>query len=107
MRPDLSGKIARQLREGGSRSRIWRELKDSENREELRFLLNDLPTAERQRVFYPATLLLAALLLIMTGIKVFDAIAIGTPNLYFFLALIVPIINIYVLKKILRFRRTG
>ena len=50
---------------------------------------------------------LAAILVIMTGLKLFAAIGIGQVNLYFLLALVVPIINIYVLKKILRFQRTG
>ncbi len=103
----LSDKIDRLLREGKPKRRIWQELKGSENREELLFLVNDLPTLQKRRTFLLLNLPLAAILLIMTGIKLLDAMAIGTVNLHFFLSLVVPIINIYVLKKILRFRRTG
>jgi len=43
----------------------------------------------------------------MTLIKLWGAAAIGGVNLVFFMALVVPAINFYVLKKLLRFRRIG
>jgi hypothetical protein len=66
-----------------------------------------MPTLKNRQTFLLLNLPLAALLLIMTGIKLFAAMSIGQANYLFFLSLVVPMINIYVLKKILRFRRTG
>ena len=107
MAKKLREKIDRLLRDGKRKERVWQSLKGSENQAELIFLLNDLPTLKNRQAFLLLNMPLAAILVIMTGIKLFAAIAIGQANIYFFLALVVPIINIYVLKKILRFQRTG
>ncbi len=107
MAKKLREKIDGLLREGKKKNQLWQSLKGSENHKELVFLLNDLPTLENRQTFLLLNLPLAAMLVIMTGLKLFATIGIGQVNLYFFLALVVPIINIYVLKKILRFQRTG
>jgi len=103
----LSDKIEHLLREGKKKHQIWNSLKGSENQASLVYLLNDLPTLKNRQTYLLLNMPLAAILLIMTGIKLFAAASIGQANLYFFLSLVVPIINIYVLKKILRFQRTG
>ncbi len=107
MAKTLRGKIDGLLREGKKKHQLWQSLKGSENHKELIFLLNDLPTLKNRQTFLLLNMPLAAMLVIMTGIKLFAAISLGQVNIYFFLALVVPIINIYVLKKILRFQRTG
>ena len=107
MAKKLSEKIDRLLREGKGKSQVWQSLKGSENHGQLLFLLNDQPTLKRRQTYLLLNMPLAAILLIMTCMKLFAAASIGQANLYFFLSLIVPIINIYVLKKILRFQRTG
>ena len=107
MAKKLSEKIDRLLREGKGKSQVWQSLKGSENHEQLLFQLNDQPTLKRRQTYLLLNMPLAAILLIMTCMKLFAAASIGQANLYFFLSLIVPIINIYVLKKILRFQRTG
>ncbi len=107
MAKELREKIDRLLREGKKKNQIWQSLENSENHKELSFLLNDLPTLKNRQTFLLLNMPLAAILVIMTGMKLFAAISIGQVNLYFFLSLVVPIINIYVLKKILRCQRTG
>jgi len=107
MAKKLVEKITHLLHEGKTKDQVWRNLQGTENHEELVFLLNDLPTLKKRQTFLLLNLPLAALLVIMTGIKLFAAMAIGQVNYLFFLALVVPIINIYILKKILTFRRTG
>ena len=107
MAKKLSEKIDRLLREGKGKSQVWQSLKGSENHGQLLFQLNDQPTLKRRQTYLLLNMPLAAILLIMTCMKLFAAASIGQANLYFFLSLIVPIINIYVLKKILRFQRTG
>lgn len=107
MAEKLDKKIDNLLREGKSKNQVWQNLKGSENHKELVFLLNDTPTIKKRQTFLLLNLPLAAILLIMTCIKLLAAVDIGQPNIYFFLSLVVPIINIYVLKKILRFQKTG
>lgn len=99
--------IDRLLRDGKRKERIWQSLKDSMDQEELVFQLNDLPTLKNRQTFLLLNMPLAAILVIMTGLKLSASVGIGQANMYFFLSLVVPIINIYVLKKILRFQRTG
>lgn len=107
MAEKLGEKIERLLREGMDKQRIWQNLRKSEDNVQLVFLLNDLPTLRNRQTFLLLNLPLAAILLIMTGIKLFAVVSLGRIDFYFFLSLVVPMINIYVLKKILRFRRTG
>lgn len=107
MASKLSTDIEQLIRGGKNKARIWQSLRGTENQVELLFLLNDTPTLKNRQAHLLLNLPLAAILLIMTGLKVFAAVGIGQPNLYFFLAMVVPLINIFVLKKILRFRRTG
>jgi len=107
MAGELRTKVENLLRQDKEKQWVWQNLKSTEDREQLLFLLNDLPTKKKRQSFLLLNLALAGILLVMTFLKVFNAIAIGTINIYFFLALVVPIVNIYVLKKILRFRRTG
>ncbi|MBU0481537.1 MAG: hypothetical protein KKG47_10575 [Proteobacteria bacterium] len=107
MEKTLLDKIEHLLGEGKTKDQVWRNLKETENQEELVFLLNDLPTLKNRRAFLLLNLPLCALLVIMTGMKLFAAVAIGQINYLFFLAMVVPMINVYLLKKILRFRRTG
>jgi hypothetical protein len=107
MAKELTKKVEHLLREGKTKDQVWRNLKGNENHEKLVFQLNDQPTLKNRQTFLLLNLPLAALLLIMTGIKLFAAMSIGQANYLFFLSLVVPMINIYVLKKILRFRRNG
>jgi len=107
MTDPLEQEIDRLLREGGNRKKIWNSLKDSEDRDTLAYLLNEYPSLAKRRKFLVLHLLLTAILVIMTLMKLWAAAAIGGVNLAFFLALVVPAINFYILKKLLRFRRTG
>jgi hypothetical protein len=107
MTRELGEKIDRRLRDGWGKDRIRQSLKGSASGTRLVFLLNDLPTVNRRRTYLLLNLTLAAILLSMTTIKLWAAVSIGRINIYFFLALVVPLINLHVLQKILRFRRTG
>jgi len=107
MSGELRTKVENLLRQGKEKQWIWQNFKSTEDCEQLLFLLNELPTKKKRQAFLLLNLPLAGILLTMTCLRILNAIAIGTINIYFFLALVVPIINIYVLKKILRFRRTG
>lgn len=103
----LVKKIDHLLREGQTKKNIWNKLKDSEDSEEVAFLLNERPTLKNRKNFLLLHLPLTAILVILTGKKLFAAAAIGQVSIAFFLALVVPFINIYILKKLLRFHRDG
>ena len=106
MTDTLDKKIDLLLKEGGNGKTIWNSLKDTEDREELASL-NEFPSLAKRRKYLALHLLLSAILAIMTLMKLWGAAAISGVNLAFFMALVVPAINIYLLKKLLRFRRDG
>ena len=107
MTDTLDKKIDLLLKEGGNGKTIWNSLKDTEDRDELAYLLNEFPSLAKRRKYLALHLLLSAILVIMTLMKLWGAAAISGVNLAFFMALVVPAINIYLLKKLLRFRRDG
>lgn len=103
----LNKEIDGLLREGSSKKDILKKFESSEDLEEVAFVLNEYPSLEKRKKFLLLHLFLTAVLLTMTGLKIMAAADIGGINLVFLMAMIVPAINMYVLQKLFRFRRTG
>jgi len=104
-------KLARQVEElllqGKGRAAILRELQHDDNREELRFHLNNSALPARRKANQYINLLLALILLFLTCKRALVAFSFGGLSLYLLLDLVVPVINVYLLREILRFRRLG
>lgn len=107
MSDDLVKRVNVMIMAGDEKKIIWERLKGEEDQQQLSFLLNnEASLKDKQRYLY-VNLLLAILLAFITFKKVMFAMASGNLDLYWLASLVVPMINIYVLRKILRFHKTG
>lgn len=107
MSQSLEEKIEVALTAGKSRRRIVEELKQSEDPQKLLFHVNNISDPRVRGKFLYLNLLLALLLLFLTSKKLLAIVLFGAFDLLLFLSLVVPIINFYLLREVLRFRRIG
>ncbi|MFH7321312.1 hypothetical protein ACHHRT_11985 [Desulfurivibrio sp. D14AmB] len=107
MAQSLENKIEAALTAGESRRSILERLKQSEEPHKLLFHLNNISNPVRRGKYLYLNLLLALILLFVTSKKLLAIVLFGAFDLLLFLSLVVPIINFYLLREILRFRRIG
>ena len=114
MADPLEQQILAELKKGDSKQHILKKLETKENRDDLIWHLNYLPTGKARRDGKWLNWLLVIVLLVLTIKKLYfmamvqlNASAIGQFSPLLLLDLIVPAINFYVLSKIIRFQRQG
>lgn len=106
MKDELNNKIDMLLAKGNDRFQIWKRLKDKENRVALRHHLNNKALLKDKRTYRYLNIFLSLILLFVTTSKVLG-VALYAKGIYVFILLIVPAINMYILKEIIFFKRTG
>lgn len=106
--------VRQELRHGHRKKEILARLSKENNRDDLLFYLNNLPEEQQQRQHLWINRILCLLLAVVTIKKLYSvsllqlaAIAAGQFSPLLLLDLIVPMINFYVLSKIIRFHRQG
>lgn len=95
------------LLQGKNKKEIWETYKDDEESSKVLFYLNNSATIYHRKKFMALNLLLSAVLLFITAKKLLAVFSFGTLDIYLLLGLVVPTINFYVLREILRFHRLG
>jgi len=106
--------VRMELRKGHDKQKIFKKLSPENDKEDLLFFLNILPEEQLRRRYLWSNRLLCLLLLAITVKKLYDmamlqlaAIYAGQFSPLLLLDLIVPMINFYILSRILRFHRQG
>ena len=99
--------IEKLLAQGWDKQRIWRQLRQGDKPYKALFFLNNASKPEDRRKYQVVNLILAVILGFMTFKKLLTALSFGSLDIFLLLGLVVPIINIYVLREILRFHRLG
>jgi hypothetical protein len=107
MAAELEKQVEQLLQEGDSRERIYDRLQGEKNRSALLFHLNNISLPAERRKNQILNLVLVTILVFVTSKKLIAAFAFGVLDIWLLLMLIVPIVNLYVLRQILRFRRLG
>jgi hypothetical protein len=107
MAAELEKQVEQLLQQGSNKENIYQQLERAENRTALIFHLNNFSLPGDRRKYQTLNLALATLLLFVTSKKLIAAFAFGVLDLWLLLMLVVPIINLFVLRQILRFRRLG
>ncbi len=114
MADPLEQHILAELKKGGSKQSILKKLETKDNRDDLVWYLNHLPTGKGRKESQWINWLLVIVLLALTIKKLYfmamvqlNAAAIGQFSPMLLLDLIVPAINFFVLSKIIRFQRQG
>ncbi len=106
--------VRQELRRGYKKQEILTRLSKKGDRDDLIFYLNNLPEEQQRRKYLWTNRLLCLLLTILTVGKLYviamiqlAAMSSGRFSPLLLIDLIVPMINFYVLSKIIRFHRQG
>ncbi len=95
------------LQKGLNKDQIKEKLKDLDSDGELEFYLKNIPyPADKNRYLF-LNISLFITLLYITLKKLYFALSFGQLSIVMLLALVVPTVNIYILREIMRFRRIG
>ena len=106
MKDELSIQIDMLLSEGSDRFKIWKQLRSTENKPSLRHYLNNKALLKDKNTYKYLNIFLSLILLFVTISQIKLAVDIEK-GIYFFASLVVPMINIYILKEVIFFRRSA
>jgi len=107
MAATIEEKIERMLVEGKKRSEIVLELKGKEDPQKLLFYINNISRPADRKKYQILNLALALALTFVTTKKLITAFSFGVLDFFLLVSLVAPVINIYLLREILRFRKIG
>ncbi len=103
----LEDRVEELLQKGHSKEKISSLLKKEDEDGELDFYLRNLSyPADRTRYQF-VNLSLFFILLFITIKKLYFALSFGQLSIVMLLAMVVPTVNIYILREIMRYRRIG
>ena len=109
MKDELNTQIDGLLAKGKDRFEIWKRLKNNENQAALRHLLNNKALLREKRTYRYLNIFLCLILLFVTIGKILGVVEDIrlARGIYIFIFLIEPAVNMYILKEIIFFKRTG
>ncbi len=107
MADPIERKIEQRLLAGESKETIWQDMQKEEEPGKALFHLNNKARLKERVSYQLVNLALALVLAFMTAKELITLFAFGKLDIAFLAGLVVPIINIYILKEILRFHRLG
>lgn len=101
-------KIEALLQQGMTRPQVFANLQGQYPKNKLAFHVNNTSRPSLRKKYLLPTLLLVGLLTFLTFKKILVIVLTADMSIMLLLlSLIVPMINVYVLREVLRFRRTG
>jgi len=106
MKDELTHQVDALLSEGKSRFQIWKRLKNSENEGTLRRCLNNKALLKDKKAYKYLNIFLTLILLFVTTSKILGVVLFAK-GIYIFISLIVPMVNMYILKEVFFFKRSG
>ena len=106
MKDKLTHQVDTLLSEGKSRFQIWKRLENSENAGALRRCLNSKALLKDKKAYKYLNIFLTLILLFVTTSKILGVVLFAK-GIYIFVFLIVPMINMYILKEVFFFKRSG
>ncbi len=107
MRHFLEKEIKLLLWNNHSKNKVYHVLATDSNKTELNYWLNNLPPGDRRRKTFPITLLLVLLLALLTVKQCLFIYLYGRFDIFSLLALVVPMINIFIMRELLLSHRLG
>jgi len=106
MKDELTQQVDMLLSEGKSRFQIWKRIKNNENATALRHCLNNKALLKDKKAYRYLNILLTLILLFVTTSKILGVVLFAK-GLYIVILLLVPMINMYILKEVFFFKRSG
>ena len=99
--------VEQRLLAGENKFDIWKELQNDTEADKILFYLNNKASLKDRTSFQYVNLALALTLAFVTAKELITLFSFGKLDIAFLAGLVVPIINIYILKEVLRFHRLG
>ena len=106
MKDELTHQVDVLLSEGKSRFQIWKRLENNDNAAGLRSCLNNKALLKDKKAYKYLNILLTLILLFVTTSKILGVVLFAK-GLYIIILLLVPMINMYILKEVFFFKRSG
>jgi len=106
MKDELTHQVDMLLSEGKSRFQIWKQIKNNENAAALRNCLNNKALLKDKKAYRYLNILLTLILLFVTTSKILGVVLFAK-GFYIVILLLVPMINMYILKEVFFFKRSG
>ena len=106
MKDELNDQVDLLVSKGNDRFQIWKRLKNSENTISLRQYLNNKALSKDKKTYRYLNIFLSLILLFVTTSKILGVVLFAK-GIYIVVLLVVPTINMYLLKEVLFFRRSG
>ncbi len=103
----LEDRVEELLAKGYTKEKIRNLLKKDDEDGELDFYLKNISYPEDRVRYQFVNLSLFFILLFITIKKLYFALSFGQLSIVMLLAMVVPTVNIYILREIMRYRRTG
>ncbi len=100
-------KIEELLRKGLRKREIYKELKGKHEEGKLVFYLNNLSYPVDRGKYQYFNLILVVILGFVTLKKLFFALSFGSISITMLLALVVPTVNLFILREVMKFHRLG
>ena len=109
MKDELNTQIDMLLAKGNDRFEIWKRLKNKGNKVALRHYLNNKALLKDKRTYRYVNIFLSLILLFVTIGKILGVVddIRFAKGIYVLIYLIEPAVNMYILKEIVFFKRTG
>ena len=109
MKNELNTQVDMLLSKGNDRFEIWKRLKTKDNTVALRHHLNNKALLKNKRTYRYLNIFLCLILLFVTIGKILGVVEDIrlAKGVYIFIFLIEPAVNMYILKEIVFFKRTG
>lgn len=104
---ELEQRVRKLLFQGLDKQDVYNRLATYDNRDELRFLLNNLPAPGPRKKYLYLTIMLISMLGIITARKLYALWGVDSFSMFTLFTLVVPTINIYLMREIMLFHRTG
>nr|MBF0221177.1 hypothetical protein [Desulfobulbaceae bacterium] len=99
--------VVQELKSGLSRKKVFEKMKGVDDDEEIIYHLNNYGTLANQKKYLVLTLVLVGLVLLVTAKSVFEIVTYGVLDMRTVAALVVPLVNVYILRKLLCFHKNG
>ncbi len=106
MKDELNDHVDLLLSEGNDRFQIWKRLKSGDNIFRLRHYLNNKALLKDKKTYKYVNILLSLIVLFVTTSKILGVVYYAK-GIFMLVLLVVPMINMYLLKEIIFFRRNG
>ena len=103
----IEDKIEELLKKGYSKEKIRQLLKKDDKDGELDFYLRNIAYPSDRLRYQFVNLSLFFILLFITLKKLYFALSFGQLSIVMLLAMVVPTVNLYILREIMRYRRIG